>query len=128
MNFYMLEYLKKVFFFVTLLLIFASQGQAAEFDGLIIDSVAVEGNKYVKQEAITKRLPYKVGDVFDSKKRSQAINNVYGLGNFSQVRIDGEAIDDKHMHLFVVVQEKSFSKKWCLRATSRSKQKSLKKN
>lgn len=80
--------------------------QQENFDGLIIRNIVIEGAKYVSNEAILNRLPYKAGASFDSEKSGLAINNIYSLGSFRQVRIDGEKIDNKTMDLFVVVEEK----------------------
>ena len=61
----------------------------------IIKEIVVTGNKYVKNDAILNRLPYKVGQSFDQEKSSLAINNLYGLGNFRQIHLEGESLSDK---------------------------------
>ena len=76
------------------------------FAHMIIKQIIIEGNKYVKKQAILHRLPYKVGQEFDDQKRGIAIRNIYDLDSFHQVRLDGEKIDDNNMKLYVVVEEK----------------------
>jgi len=81
------------------------------FKDLLITDIVVEGNKYVKSEAILNRLPYKIGQEFDPERSSFGIKNLYDMGNFRQIRLDGEKIDDKKMRLFVVVEEKKLLEK-----------------
>ncbi len=73
---------------------------------ITIAKIIITGNKHIKKEAIESRLPYKPGSVFDELKSSIAIHNVYGLGYFRQVKLEGEMIDEKQMNLHVVVEEK----------------------
>lgn len=75
-------------------------------DGLVIANIIISGNKHVKKEVIVKRLPYRQGAVFDESKSALAIHNIYGLGYFRQVELQGEKIDSKSMNLYVVVEEK----------------------
>jgi outer membrane protein insertion porin family len=72
----------------------------------LIKNVVVEGNKYIKQEAILKRLPFKVGIPFDEGKSNLAIKNIYDLGSFRQVRIEIEEHSANEVTVFVVVEEK----------------------
>jgi outer membrane protein insertion porin family len=71
-----------------------------------IKKITVEGNKHVKTEAIVKRLPYKVGEAFDPEKSAQTIKNLYGLGNFRQIKIEREDIGEKEVNVYVVVDER----------------------
>lgn len=71
-----------------------------------IKKIIVQGNKYVKDETILHRLPYKVGRYFDPLLSSQAIKNIYGLGYFSQVIIESEDAGYNAVNLFVIVTER----------------------
>ncbi len=84
---------------------------APELAGLMIKKITVEGNKYIKDEAILKRLPFTVDQKFDESRSGMAIRNIYELGSFRQVRLEGEKLDDTSMNLFVVVEEKKLLEK-----------------
>ncbi|QQR48643.1 outer membrane protein assembly factor BamA [bacterium] len=71
-----------------------------------IKEIIVEGNKTIKQELILNSIPYRLDDVFDAQKSELAINNLYALGHFRQVKLEGEEIDDASMALIVTVEEK----------------------
>ena len=73
---------------------------------LIIDTIIIEGNKYIKNEAILNRLPYKAGQNFDPAKSSIAIKNLYDLGSFQQIKLEAEELDNNKMKLYVIVEEK----------------------
>lgn len=75
-------------------------------DELVIEKIIVEGNKYVKTEVIKNRLPYKEGSTFDLSKSSSAIHNIYGIGCFRQVKLEGQKIGSERMNLYVIVEEK----------------------
>lgn len=79
---------------------------APELNKLTIKNIFVEGNKYIKQEAILRRLPYNEGQIFDESKSGIAIRNIYDLGSFRQVVLEGERLDDSSMNLYVVIEEK----------------------
>ncbi|MBY0353148.1 outer membrane protein assembly factor BamA [Candidatus Babeliales bacterium] len=71
-----------------------------------IKEIIVEGNKTVKQELILNSIPYRVNDVFDAQKSELAINNLYALGHFRKIKLEGEEIDSESMVLIVTVEEK----------------------
>ncbi len=73
---------------------------------LTIKEIKITGNEHVKKEVILNRLPYKVGAKLDMNKRSQAIKNLYSLGYFRQIEIEGEKIDEKSVTLHVALEEK----------------------
>lgn len=75
-------------------------------DGLTINDITISGNKHIKTEVILKRLPYQKGGVFDATKSSIAIHNIYGLGCFRQVKLEGEKLSKKSMNLHIIVEEK----------------------
>lgn len=74
-------------------------------DAQVIKNIVVEGNKYVKTDAIIKRLPFRQGDTLDESKSSTAIRNLYDLGQFSQIRLEKDC-EEGPTTLFVVVEEK----------------------
>ena len=71
----------------------------------IITKIVVQGNSLVRDEAVLQRLLYKTGDVFDPDLSAAAINKLYSLGYFSQIRLEKEE-DDDSIILQVVLQEK----------------------
>lgn len=73
---------------------------------LTIKEIKIIGNDHIRKEVILNRLPYKVGMPLDMSKRAQAIKNVYSIGYFRQVVIEGEKIDDTSAILHVTVEEK----------------------
>jgi outer membrane protein insertion porin family len=89
----------------------ARTDESQQFVGLIVKNITIEGNKYVTKEAILSRLPFKIDTAFDADQTGLALRHLYSLGNFHQVRIDGEKIDDKNMNLYVVVEEKKLLEK-----------------
>jgi len=73
---------------------------------LVIKNIIITGNESVKEEVILKRLPYKVGDKLDPSKSNIAINNLYLLGYFRQVQLEGERLDESTCNLHVILEEK----------------------
>ncbi len=71
----------------------------------IITNVVIEGNSLIKNDAINQRLMYKKGDVFDPEISAAAIDKLYSLGYFSQVRIESEE-DADSVTLYIVLKEK----------------------
>ena len=72
------------------------------FEGNII----ITGNKYIKPDAILNRLPYKKGGTFTEALSGMAIENLYDLGYFRQIKLEGEQKEKGHMILHVTVEEK----------------------
>lgn len=77
----------------------------------IIKDIAITGNKLIKKEVILRRLPYKIGDIFDLEKSSIAIHNLYNLGYFKQIQIDGEDLENNQLRLHVTIEEKKLLEK-----------------
>ncbi|MBD3273049.1 outer membrane protein assembly factor BamA [Candidatus Dependentiae bacterium] len=71
-----------------------------------INKIKIIGNKLVKKYAIMNRLPYRAGEKFDSTKTAAAINNIYSLGYFRQVRILKKDLKHNRVNLYVEVEEK----------------------
>lgn len=84
----------------------ASQAEDENLKGRIIDDIIIEGNKYVQNDTILTRIPYQKGGVFDPEISSAAIDNVYALGYFRQVKLEGETHLNNRITLHVVVEEK----------------------
>jgi len=74
--------------------------------GKKIRNVIIEGNKYIKDAAILKRLPYRPGKEFNPDLSGLGIANLYTLGRFSQINIQVEPVDDNSLDVIVVVEEK----------------------
>lgn len=72
----------------------------------VIKKIEIEGNKFIKEGAILRRLPYKQGGPFDPEKTADAIHRLYALGYFRQVQLEKEKVDDKTINLYVVVEER----------------------
>lgn len=70
-----------------------------------ISDVVIEGNSLIKTDAIQQRLLYKKGDLFDADLSASAINKLYSLGYFSQVKIEKEE-DEDSVFLYIVLKEK----------------------
>lgn len=97
----------KVIFLLLLSSIFRAQGAPLIDEDLpVIRKIIVEGNKYVKKDAILNRLPYKEGEKFDTEKTAIAINNLYMLGHFRQIQLEREDVADNAIHLYVVLEER----------------------
>lgn len=93
---------------------------------LVISKIIVRGNKYVKTEAILARLPYREGAVFETDKSGVAIQNLYDLGSFRQIQLDGEDVENNKMNLYVTVEEKKLVEKIDLKGNKSLKTKQIK--
>ncbi len=71
-----------------------------------INKIVISGYKHVKKHAIMNRLPYRAGEKFDESKSSLAINNIYSLGYFRQVKIKKEDLKHNKVNIYVEVEEK----------------------
>ncbi|MFH0898408.1 MAG: outer membrane protein assembly factor BamA [bacterium] len=71
-----------------------------------IKNIVVQGNKFVRTTLILNSIPYKQGDLFDSAKSVDALNNLYALSHFRQIQLEAEKVGEKEIDLYVVVQEK----------------------
>ncbi len=78
---------------------------------MVINQIIVRGNKNVGTPVILNRIPYKIGDVFDSTKSADAINNLCDVGYFRQVELQGEQLSSELMNLIVIVEEKKLVEK-----------------
>ncbi|MFH1644378.1 MAG: outer membrane protein assembly factor BamA [bacterium] len=105
----------RVFLFTLALLNFllfnSNFAETATNTNPIINKIIIEGSKHVKPEVILKRIPYKVGQAFDKKLTGAAINNLYPLGYFSQIKIETEMVEENKINLFIVIEEKKLLEK-----------------
>jgi|SaaInlLV_10m_DNA_2_1039722.scaffolds.fasta_scaffold00501_19 outer membrane protein insertion porin family len=72
----------------------------------LIKRIFIEGNNHIKKEAILNKIPFKEERQFDSDKTAEAIQLLYSLGFFSQIKIEKEHVKDNVINLYIVVQEK----------------------
>jgi len=77
----------------------------------IVGKIFIHGNRQVSTQAILNRLPYKEGRAFDPEQSGRAIRLLYAMGYFHQIQLEREDIDNKTMHLHVLLKEKSLLKK-----------------
>ena len=77
----------------------------------IISKIVVSGNKHVKTGVILNRLPYKVGKKLDRSKTKIAINNIYALGYFKQIRLEVEKEKNNKVILYIILEEKKLLEK-----------------
>jgi outer membrane protein insertion porin family len=96
------------------------------YSKLIIKQINISGNDHIKKEVIINRLPYKVGSKLDMSKRAQAIKNLYNLGYFRQVQLEGEKIDNKSTILHVIVEEKKLLERIDFKGNKKYKTRKLK--
>lgn len=73
-----------------------------------ITAIHVEGNKLVPTEAILDRLPFKVGELFDTTKTRQLIHNLYyELKRFRNISLYSTNVGNDQVILYIVVEEKT---------------------
>ena len=100
---------KKLFFkniaVVLLFSIYALPNLDAETQNKI-NKIEIFGNNHVKKYLIINKLPWRAGENFDESKSPIAINNIYALGYFKQVKIEEEELKHNKVNLFVTVEEK----------------------
>ena len=92
----------------------------------IINKIFVHGNKHVTDSAILHRLPYKSGNEFDRKLTKQAINNVYSLGHFQQIKILSDKLSGNKIDLYIVLEGKKLLEKIDFKGNKSLKSKTLK--
>lgn len=72
-----------------------------------IQEIIVSGNKFTSKDAILSHVPYKVGEIFDTRKTRLLIRNLYfGLKRFRNITLKGENVGDDFINLHVIVEEK----------------------
>jgi outer membrane protein insertion porin family len=83
-----------------------NQQKKIENNKYVIEKILISGNKNIKKEIILNSIPYEEGIFFDASKSDVAIHNLYSLGHFRQIQLEGEVVGNKKMHLHVVIEEK----------------------
>jgi outer membrane protein insertion porin family len=100
------RYLIKVAVLLILPLFLSVNIKASENNLPKINKIVITGNKYVKKHAIMNRIPFRAGECFDKTKTEIAINNIYALNYFRQVRIKKQKLKHNKINLFIEVEEK----------------------
>ena len=62
-------------------------------------------NKYLTNDAIINRVPFKVGETFSPIKTNLVIKNLYDLDYFDQIKVTGSLVGDDEIDLFVILDE-----------------------
>ncbi|KKP23848.1 MAG: Outer membrane protein assembly factor BamA [candidate division TM6 bacterium GW2011_GWF2_28_16] len=99
-------YLNKFLFLIVVSFCFLSLNILQASESLKINKIIINGNNHVKKYTIMNRLPWKPGEDFDESKSAIAINNVYNLGYFRQVKIKKEILKHHKVNIYVKVEEK----------------------
>lgn len=88
------------------------QDEVEQLEGRIIKSIVVTGNKQIPTSTILHRIPYRIGEKFDSLKTRDLIKNLYSddLKRFRSVAVLGEPVGADKMNLHVVLEEKKILK------------------
>ncbi|MBU1007806.1 outer membrane protein assembly factor BamA [Candidatus Dependentiae bacterium] len=95
-----------VFFSASLLFFNTISCQGDKESNPVVKTIVIEGNKFIKKDAILRRLSYKEGEEFDPKKSADAVHRLYALGYFRQVQLEKEVVGDNLINLYVVVEER----------------------
>jgi len=90
-----------------------------------IHKLYLKGNKHIKDELILSRIPYKKGQQFDEKLSTVAIDNLYAIGYFNQIKIEVEDLADNKVNLFITMHEKKLLEKTIFKGNSAIKTKDL---
>jgi outer membrane protein insertion porin family len=100
------SYFARVHSWLLVIFLAASLPAASLVDKKIITDIVVEGNSQVGIDAIMQRFLYKKGDVFDADLSTEAINKLYTLGYFSQIKIEKDEDDDSVMLYLTLLEKK----------------------
>jgi len=72
-----------------------------------ISAIKIHGNTSTSRDAILNHIPYKIGEMFDARKTRALIRNLYyNLKKFRMIKVMGEIVDDTHINLHILVEEK----------------------
>lgn len=73
-----------------------------------VNRIIISGNKYISDEAILHRIPYRPGQIFDPQKTRTLIRNLYyDLNRFRNITVMGENVGTGLINIHVTVQEKT---------------------
>lgn len=92
-----------------------------------IRKIIAVGNVFVPANAITARLTFTEGELFDPRKTGASIRNIYDLGRFRNIRIKGKNIDDDMIDIYVFVEEKAILKDVIFNGNKQVAEKDIKK-
>ncbi|MBD3231852.1 outer membrane protein assembly factor BamA [Candidatus Dependentiae bacterium] len=95
-------------------------------DNPVINKIIIMGNKYINNEVILNRIPYKENEKFDKSLTGQAIKNILQLGYFNQVKIKTEELDSNTINLYVKVEENKLIEKIEIQGNKAIKTKTIK--
>ncbi|HSC24984.1 MAG TPA: outer membrane protein assembly factor BamA [Candidatus Babeliales bacterium] len=77
-----------------------------------INDIVIHGNNATSDDAIKNNIPYKRGELFDSRKTRTLIHNLYyNLKKFRTIKVMGELVGTNYINLHIFVEEKSQLKK-----------------
>ncbi|HBY05465.1 MAG: Outer membrane protein assembly factor BamA [candidate division TM6 bacterium GW2011_GWE2_42_60] len=72
----------------------------------IIRSINISGNTLVATSAIKTKIPFEIGDAFDTRKAATIIKAIYRLGYFTNIQVATEENSSGGINLFITVTEK----------------------
>ena len=90
----------------------AQNPQAVAADLVINDIILTRNNpnKFLTDDAILNRVPYQKGIIFDPRRSSQLIHNLYGMsapyGFFEQIYVAQENLADNRVNVHIITYEK----------------------
>ncbi|MCK4265242.1 outer membrane protein assembly factor BamA [Candidatus Babeliales bacterium] len=113
---------KKLFSFF-ILFVFTTTLAAQNYP--IIKKIKVVGNKQIKKDLILSKIPYKTDKAFDKSKTYAAIENLYALDHFSQIKIETENLTANNIELIITVKEKKLLEKVVIKGNKSIKTKEL---
>ena len=80
-------------------------------DTLILNEIHVLGNKYISTAAVLSQVPFQKGDVFNPKKTSSMIRNIYtALQRIRHIQVYTKIVNDERVDLYIVIEEKKILK------------------
>lgn len=86
---------------------YAQEEQEEQEEQEIIKNIFISGNKFVSQDTIRAKLPFKIGDIFDERLSSKALSNVLSLGSFTApLELFKEPVGPGFINLHLKVTEK----------------------
>lgn len=71
-----------------------------------IKKISISGNSLVATSAIKTKIPFEIGDPFDTRKTPSMIKAIYRLGYFTNVQVATENHPQAGIILFIIVTEK----------------------
>jgi outer membrane protein insertion porin family len=97
------------FFLLLLLIPHAPFSFAAEREKVIVNEIAVKGNRKIEEATIRYKMKTKVGEEFSVERLREDVKALYGMGYFDQVSVDAEGFEGG-LKLAVLIREKPYIK------------------